>query len=85
MRNECRQICNVYNVVITILLIWITLVSICNIISNDKLNKLNKKLDIIEQVKQDSNLIIVNGELIDEDDYYQADWQSYTPAKDSIE
>lgn len=85
MRNECRQVCNVYNVVITILLIWITLVSICDIISNDKLNKLNKRLDIIEQIKQDSSLIIVNGELIDEDDYYQMDWRNYTPAKDSIE
>lgn len=85
MRNECRKICNIYNVVITILLIWITLISICDIISNDKLNKLNKRLDAIEQIKQDSSLIIVNGELIDEDDYNQMDWQSYTPAKDSIE
>lgn len=85
MRNECRQICNVYNVVIIILLIWITLVSICDIISNDKLNKLIKRIDVIEQVKQDSSLIEVNGELIDADDYYQADWKSYTPVKDSIE
>lgn len=29
-------------------------------------------------------LIEVNGEFIDEDDYYQANWKSYTPAKDSI-
>lgn len=85
MRNECRKICDIYNIVITILLIWITLISICDIISNDKLNKLNKRLDAIEQIKQDSSLIIVNGELIDEDDYNQMDWRSYTPAKDSIE
>lgn len=84
MRNECRQVCNVYNSILVILLIWITLISICDILSNDKLNKLNKRLDAIEQIKQDSSLIIVNGELIDEDDYNQMDWQSYTPVKDSI-
>lgn len=50
-----------------------------------KLEELNKKIDNLNQLRQDSSLIEVNGELIDEDDYYQADWESYTPAKDSIE
>lgn len=42
----------------------------------------NKHKDSIDTTY---GLIEINGELIDEDDYYQADWESYTPAKDSIE
>lgn len=38
-----------------------------------------------ESIDDTFGLIEVNGELIDEDDYYQTDWQSYTPTKDSIE
>ncbi len=41
----------------------------------------NKNKDNIDNT---SGLIEVNGELIDEDDYYQMDWKSYIPAKDSI-
>lgn len=50
----------------------------------DKLEELDKRFDNLNQLKQDSSLIEVNGELIDADDYYQADWKSYTPTKDSI-
>lgn len=45
----------------------------------------NSSHNNISEDKDISGLIKVNGELIDEDDYYQMDWKSYTPAKDSIE
>lgn len=85
MRNECRQVCNVYNGIITVLLIWICVISIYDIISYRKLKELNRRLDIIEQLKQDTGLILVDGELVDEDDYNQMDWRSYTSVSDSIE
>lgn len=45
----------------------------------------DKKIDNLNQLKQDSCLIKVNSELIDADDYNQMDWRSYTPTKDSVE
>lgn len=33
---------------------------------------------------QQTGLIEVNGELVDEDDYNQMDWRSYTPTNDSV-
>lgn len=50
-----------------------------------KLEELDKKIDNLNKLRQDSSLIEVNGELINEDNYYQAYWKSYTLAKDSIE
>lgn len=44
-----------------------------------------ENIKIEEVVDSTSGLIEVNGELIDEDDYNQMDWRSYTPASDSIE
>lgn len=79
MNNTDRTFITVY---IIILLIWITITSVICVY---KLEELDKKIDNLNQLRQDSSLIEVNGELIDEDDYYQADWKSYTPAKDSIE
>lgn len=43
-----------------------------------------ENIKIEEVVDSTSGLIEVNGELIDEDDYNQMDWRSYTPASDSI-
>lgn len=42
----------------------------------------NKNKDSIDDT---SCLIEVNGELVDEDDYNQMDWRSYTLVSDSIE
>ena len=78
MNNTDKIFITVY---IVILLIWITITSVICVY---KLEELDKKIDSLNQLRQDSSLIEVNGELIDEDDYYQADWKSYTPAKDSI-
>lgn len=58
---------------------------ICAIIdTNNRVEEIYDKY-IKDQIDTKSGLIEVNGELIDEDDYYQADWERYTPAKDSIE
>lgn len=58
---------------------------ICAIIdTNNRVEEIYDKY-IKDQTDTKFGLIEVNGELIDEDDYYQADWESYTPAKDSIE
>lgn len=43
-----------------------------------------ENIKIEEVIDSTSGLIEVNGELIDEDDYNQMDWRSYTPASDSI-
>ena len=82
MDNKDRKIFNIYAMIIQVLLI---LILICGIIYVSKLEKLEKRFDNLNQLIQDSSLIEINGELIDEDDYNQIDWQSYTPAKDSIE
>lgn len=82
MNNEDRKGLIIYVFTTLVLLMCI---AICNIICIGKLEELDKRFDNLIQLKQDSSLIEVNGELIDEDDYYQADWESYTPAKDSIE
>ena len=57
---------------------------VCNICIYE-LEELNTRLDNINKFIQDNGFIKVNGELIDADDYYQADWKSYTQPKDSIE
>ena len=44
-----------------------------------------ENIKIEEVIDSTSGLIEVNGELIDEDDYNQMDWRSYTPASDSTE
>ena len=82
MDNKDRKIFNIYAIVIQVLLI---LILICGVVCIEKLEKLNKRFDNLNQLIQDSSLIEVNGELIDEDDYNQMDWRSYTPAKDSVE
>lgn len=43
-----------------------------------------ENIKIEEVIDSTSGLIEVNGELIDEDDYNQMDWRSYTPESDSI-
>ena len=45
----------------------------------------DKKIDNLNQLKQDSCLIEVNSELIDSNYYYKADLKNCTLAKDSIE
>ena len=82
MDNKDRKIFNIYAIIIQVLLI---LILICGIIYVSKLEKLDKRFDNLNQLIQDSSLIEINGELIDEDDYTQIDWRSYTPAKDSVE
>lgn len=82
MDNKDRKIFNIYAIVIQVLLICIL---ICGVICVSKLEKLDKRFDNLNQLIQDSSLIEINGELIDEDDYNQIDWRSYTPAKDSVE
>lgn len=72
------------NINCIIILTFLLFTLICSIMCVDKLEELDKKFDNLNQLKQDSSLIEVNGELIDADDYYQADWKSYTPTKDSI-
>lgn len=52
------------------------------IIGDIRENCENTKIE--EGIDSTSGLIEVNGELIDEDDYNQMDWRSYTPASDSI-
>ena len=68
--------------IIQVLLIFIL---ICYIICVSKLEKLDKRFDNLNQLIHDNSLIEINGELIDEDDYNQMDWRSYTPTKDSVE
>lgn len=72
------------NINCIIILTFLLFTLICAIVCVDKLEELDKRFDNLNQLKQDSSLIEVNGELIDADDYYQADWKSYTPTKDSI-
>lgn len=72
------------NINCIIILTFLLFTLICSIVCVDKLEELDKRFDNLNQLKQDSSLIEVNGELIDADDYYQADWKSYTPTKDSI-
>lgn len=81
MNDKDRKILDMY-CIITLTFLLFTL--ICSIVCVDKLEELDKRFDNLNQLKQDSSLIEVNGELIDADDYYQADWKSYTPTKDSI-
>lgn len=81
MNDKDRKILNVCCIITMSLFLW-TL--ICSIICVAKLEELDKRFNNLNQLKQDSSLIEVNGELIDADDYYQADWKSYTPTKDSI-
>lgn len=82
MDNKDRKIFNIYAMIIQVLLI---LILICGIIYVNKLEKLEKRFDNLNQLIQDSSLIEINGELIDEDDYNQMDWRNYTSAKDSVE
>lgn len=81
MNDKDKKILNI-NCIIILTFILFTL--IYSIVCVDKLEELDKRFDNLNQLKQDSSLIEVNGELIDADDYYQADWKSYTPTKDSI-
>ena len=81
MNDKDRKLLDMY-CIITLTFLLFTL--ICSIMCVDKLEELDKRFDNLNQLKQDSSLIEVNGELIDADDYYQADWKSYTPTKDSI-
>lgn len=81
MNDKDRKLLDMY-CIITVTFLLFTL--ICSIMCVDKLEELDKRLDNLNQLKQDSSLIEVNGELIDADDYYQADWKTYTPTKDSI-
>ena len=82
MDNKDKKIFNIYAMIIQVLLI---LILICYIICVSKLEKLDKRFDNLNQLIQDSSLIEINGELIDEDDYNQMDWRSYTLVKDSVE
>lgn len=81
MNDKDRKILDMY-CIITLTFLLFTL--ICSIMCVDKLEELDKRFDNLNQLKQDSSLIEVNGELYDADDYYQADWKSYTLTKDSI-
>lgn len=81
MNDKDRKLLDMY-CIITVTFLLFTL--ICSIMCVDKLEELDKRFDNLNQLKQDSSLIEVNGELYDADDYYQADWKSYTPTKDSI-
>lgn len=75
MNNENRKIVIMY-IIITLIL--------CIVVCIKQIENLDKRLDNLNKIKQDSSLIEVNGELIDADDYYQADWKSYTLVKDSV-
>lgn len=67
-------------IVFTVIIIFATYLYI--IIGDIRENCENIKIE--EVIDSTSGLIEVNGELIDEDDYNQMDWRSYTPASDSI-
>lgn len=67
-----------------IVMLGLTYVISIIIDTNNRVEELYNKY-IKEQIDTKCGLIEVNGELIDEDDYNQMDWQSYTPVKDSIE
>lgn len=82
MNNENRKVVIIYIIITLILLLCIL---ICDIVCIKQIENLDKRLDNLNQIKQDSSLIEINGELIDADDYYQADWESYTLVKDSVE
>lgn len=77
---------NVDRIVSTIQFILVLiLINIKTDICIYKLEELNKKIDNLNQLKQDSCLIEVNSELIDSNYYYKADLKNYTLIKDSIE
>lgn len=82
MNNKNRKVVIIYIIITLILLLWIL---VCDVVCIKQIENLDKRLDNLNQIKQDSSLIEVNGELIDADDYYQADWESYTLVKDSVE
>ena len=79
MNNVDRMLIAVYFAVL-----FVSIIIVCNICIYE-LKELNTRLDNINKFIQDSGFIKVNGELLDADDYYQADWKSYTQPKDSIE
>lgn len=79
MNNIDRMLIAVYFAVL-----FVSIIIGCNICIY-KLEELNTRLDNINKFIQDNGFIKVDGELIDADDYYQADWKSYTQPKDSIE
>ena len=81
MNDKDRKTLDIYCI---ITLTFLLFALICSIVCVYKLEELDKRFDNLNQLKQDSSLIEVNGELIDADDYYQADWKSYTATKDSI-
>lgn len=79
MNNIDRMLIAAYFAVL-----FVSIIIGCNICIYE-LEKLNTRLDNINKFIQDSGFIKVDGKLIDADDYYQADWKSYTQPKDSIE
>lgn len=79
MNNIDRMLIAAYFAVL-----FVSIIIVCNICIYE-LEKLNTRLDNINKFIQDSGFIKVDGELIDADDYYQADWKSYIQPKDSIE
>lgn len=69
------------NICVTIIVFVVLLVIAYTFINNKFSNNVNNK----ESIDSTVNLIEVDSELVDEDDYSQADWKSYTPVSDSVE
>lgn len=69
------------NICVTIIVFIVLLVITYTFINNKFSNNVNNK----ESIDSTVNLIEVDSELVDEDDYSQADWKSNTPVSDSVE
>ena len=72
----------IFSIFAVLLLVWVI---INNLMCVHKLEILESKIERIDRAKQDDNPIIVGSELIDENNYNQMDWYSYTLVSDSIE
>ncbi len=69
------------NICVTIIVFVVLLVIAYTFINN----KLNNKTSNKESIDSTVNLVKIDSEFVDEDDYNQADWRSYTPVSDSVE
>lgn len=85
MNEDNTDIAKLINIYSIFILIFFLIIFGLTLVSFKEIEEVNEQFNNIKQLKQDNSLIEVNGKIIDADDYYQVDWKSYTPAKDSIE
>lgn len=73
------------NICVTIIVFIVLLIIAYTFINNKLNNKVSNKVSNKEYIDSTVNLVEIDSEFVDEDDYNQADWKSYTPVSDSIE